>query len=197
MDTYKVSIPKQRRAAWEVAAKLDHGRPRQNLNRPALVKDAAILRVNTVEPLLVLAGEIHGAVKLARPLEVRAVKVGVRDGNRRQPAAGLDELDRLLVQVSDAVPENVAGAGLDKERALANGELRAGEDGEDAAVGFVLLDFIGEIALHLSQGCPGLAGRGHKLARLLSHICIRHGYHGWSLADLHHTSGMFLGARQR
>ena len=65
-----------------------------------------------------------GQPNAVRPLDHRGVVVRVRDRDRREPAFGADPRDDLVVEIRRAVPEDVAGARLDEERALADRERR-------------------------------------------------------------------------
>lgn len=78
----------------------------------------------------------------------------VRYGNGRKPATRLNKSDRFVIQVGDAIPENVTLISLNEECALANSELRARKDGPDPTVYFILLELIPEIALHPGQCRP-------------------------------------------
>lgn len=130
-------------------AKLDHRHARKNLLSLAVEEPPPPLPVLTVQPLLVLTRQIHGTIKLPRPLQMGAVKVRMRDCNRGEPTVRLYEGDGVLVEEADAVPQDVAGGRLDEDCALADGELRPGEDGPYSRVGVVLLDFVGVGLLHL------------------------------------------------
>lgn len=59
---------------------------------------------------------------------MRAVKVRMRNGNSSKTAPRVDEVNGLLVEQTDAVPENISGLGLDEYCALSDGDLWGGED---------------------------------------------------------------------
>ena len=83
-----------------------------------------------VGPLQPLALELMNhdrAAELVRPFDHRCVVVRVRDRDRAQAAARLDE-GRHLVEEGEAVPEHVSGRRLDEERTLADAELRLHAD---------------------------------------------------------------------
>ena len=50
----------------------------------------------------------------------------VGDGNRGNTTQSLNPGDRIVIDEADAVPQNIAGAMLDQESTLADGELGFG-----------------------------------------------------------------------
>lgn len=74
--------------------------------------------------------------------------MGMRNSNSLEAATLLDEVNGRLVEQADTVPKYVSVFGLNKDGALANGELGAGEDGVDAGIAFVLFDLVVVGGLH-------------------------------------------------
>ncbi len=142
-STYKIVIPVESGTAGKVAAKFDHISTRKYFQCQATHEPTMAIFIIAIDPLLILFSQIDWAIEFASPLEVRAVEMGVRDGNRLQPASGLDKRNGVRVQQADAVPQDVSCFRFDQDGALANSKLRAGEDGPNATVDVVLLDFVG------------------------------------------------------
>lgn len=80
---------------------------------------------------------------------MRAVKVRMRNGNSRKTAARVNEVNGLLVEQTDAVPENIPGLGLDEDCALSDGDLWGGEYRPDAVVFVVLFELVVVCGLEL------------------------------------------------
>lgn len=150
-----------------MATEFHHCRTWQDLNHLALVEDSPTLDIIRVHPFLILVRQVHRAVKLLGPLEMSRIEVGMRNGNSFQTATLVDEVNGRLVEQADAVPEDVSMLGLDKDGALADGELGTGEDGMNAGVFFVLLDLVVVGGFHESEGGEGVAGRGDELTGFL------------------------------
>src|SRR6266542_1752688 len=136
-------VPDQERATpGGAAGPVEHRRPREV---PAALdqRDAghdlqAVLpephrRVGAHDPGLVRARQVHGGVEGVAPLHQAAVEVRVGRGDAGQPAELAHPLHGGVVEVARAVPEHVAGLGLDQEGALADRQRRghadAGETG--------------------------------------------------------------------
>jgi len=62
---------------------------------------------------------------LSRPFEVRGVEVGMRYDNSFQPPFPVDEINSILVQEGNQVPQNVTVLRLQEDGALADAELFA------------------------------------------------------------------------
>jgi len=169
-------VPEQDERAGEVAADLDGPCAR----RPAVLagdvevgaggafdEDAcgAGGEVGLAEPCAVVGGEVDGAGEDGGPEEVRGVEVRVGDDDCGEAAEGVDGGGGGGVEEGDAVPEDVAGGGADEEAALADGDLGGGEDGEEGGGGGVRGEGVGVGRPEGLQGCPGLAGWRHVLAR--------------------------------
>lgn len=113
----------QHQRAWEVPARLDGRHTGHDFLRLLFDVPSHMLPVGTLNPLLVFARDVHRASERGRPAQVRGVIVRVRDDDRFQPAVGVYEVDRGVVQVRDAVPEDVAGGGFEQDRSLADAEF--------------------------------------------------------------------------
>src|SRR5262249_33514762 len=119
-------------------------------------------------PLAVGRVDVDGHVPEGRaPLDARPVEVRVGDGDGPEAAARPDRLDRRVVEEADAVPEDVAGRGLDEESLLADTE---GGDGGDAGEAGILLAEHVPVALgrHLGQCRPPLSLPPDVLALVLA-----------------------------
>lgn len=90
------------------------------------------------DPLVVLGGEVHGAVEGGGPLQMGGKVVRVRDDDGGDAAELGDAGDRRVVEVRDAVPEDVAGGRAAEIGGLADAELGGRVDGDERVrVGFV------------------------------------------------------------
>lgn len=96
-------------------------------------------------------------------MQARRVVVRVGDDDGADAAELLDPVHGLVVDVSEAVPEDVAARGAAEEGALSNGEFWDGVDADEEEVVFDLVDdelvavLLG--LLQRTEGGPGLAGR--------------------------------------
>lgn len=120
--------------------------------------------ISAREPLLVFAGDVDGAVERFGPDEVRGVVVRMADDDADEAAERVDPRDGLVVQQRDAVPEDVAGGGLDEDGALADGELWFGGERCQVGSGGDRRAFVGVAGLDGAESGEGLAGGGDELA---------------------------------
>lgn len=93
------------------------------------------------------------------PHECRRVVVRVRDDDGGDAAEFFDVLHSRIVDVGNAVPQDVALVRAEEEGALADGELWLRGDADDARVVLVLAEDIGILLgqLHLTESRPSLA----------------------------------------
>lgn len=93
-------------------------------------------------------------------MQRRREVVRVRDDDSLDTAKLVDLTNGLVVDVGDAVPQDVARAvrGAEEKGALADGDLRLGTDGDDTRMILVLGEDIG-VLLRVSQ----LTKRGEPL----------------------------------
>ena len=114
--------PVQDGAAGEVAAAADQ---RQVLAEVVgLARPVLDHRVVAHHPLAVGLVQQHRALEAVRPFDHRRVVVRVRDRDRGEPAAAVDLRRGRVVEQRDAVPQHVALAVRDEQRALADREAR-------------------------------------------------------------------------
>ncbi len=105
----------------------------------------------------------------------------VRDDHSLDAAQRVHALGRLVVEVRDAVPEDVAARGANEDGALADGELRRRHDGSEPGVGVVLAGEGAEVIPAVpsrAQGREGgeaLAGWGGVLAGVIADEAGREG----------------------
>ena len=104
--------------------------------------------VGALDPLAIVFVQVDGdAAEGLAPLDHRRVVVRVRDGYRGNSAQGFDKRDGVGIDEADAVPKNVAGGGLDEQRALADGKFGFAADAPDS------LPFLKErVAVGLAEG---------------------------------------------
>ena len=133
--------PVQDAAAGEMPAAADERQtaPRQGIRRLALPEEDRVVGPRDPRAVVAVEEDRHAA-KGAAPLRHPGVEVRVGDGDRRQTAALLDRGDRVVVDEADAVPEHVAGRGLDQVGLLADGKARLG--GESGQTGLDGLDWL-------------------------------------------------------
>ena len=79
--------------------------------------------------------------------------------------------DRVVVDEADAVPQHIAGRGLDQVGLLADGEVRLG--GESGQTGLDRLDGVAVLAAELGEGGPALALMSDVLALVLADRAAR------------------------
>src|SRR6185503_19465294 len=112
-------------------------------------------RIRPEHPFALGLVDVDRAAERVGPLDHGAVVVRMRDRDHRDPAFVPDAVDELVIEVRDAVPQDVARAALDEQRALTDGERRRAADPEDPAV---VADF-GLVALEeVFPRDPDLAG---------------------------------------
>src|SRR3954449_2780060 len=102
----------------------------------------------------------------AAPLHHARVIVRMRNGYGLQSAASPDLLDRRAVQEADAVPEDIPGWGLDKERPLPNTEFGLHREGRQAW--FFALDFGLKLSSDIVKGGPLLSFEANVLTLVLT-----------------------------
>lgn len=133
------------------------------------------------------------------------MRVGDDDGFHA--AQLLDAGDGLLVDVRDAVPEDVPLGTAEEERALPDGDLGLGEDGDDAGMEWVFAEDIGVFSalLEVAEGGPGLSWRRPRVRYCSTGNCAciwtlypplwRHVL-AWIIADgtRHHATRVVLDA---
>lgn len=86
------------------------------------------------DPFLVLNRQVHFAVEGPRPVQTRAVVMRMRDHNGADPAVPLDCRDGVVVQVRDAVPEDVPFGRETQEGTLPDGDLGSGVDADQLTI---------------------------------------------------------------
>ncbi len=91
----------------------------------------------------------------------------VRDRDALDASHLSDRGNRRVIDVCDAVPEEVSAVCTNENRPLADGELRHGPDADDARVRFD--DAVLVVACpQLRQGCPLLALTAYVLTLVLA-----------------------------
>ena len=144
--------------------------PRQRIRRIALPEDDRL--VGAGDPRAIVAvEEYRHAAEGAAPLRHPGEEVRVRDGDRRQTTALLDRGDRVVVDETDAVPQHVAGRGLDQVGLLADGKARL--RGKSGQTGFDGLDGVAVLAAELGERGPALALMSDVLALVLADEAAR------------------------
>ena len=119
------------------------------------------------DPAGVVAMQVNGSVaERAAPLDHSCVVVGVGNADRLYAAESFEVFDGGLIEKADAVPEDVAGWGLQQEGALADSEM--GLDSEGDEVAFFLLDFRLVALAQLGECGPLLTGQADVLAFVLA-----------------------------
>lgn len=88
--------------------------------------------------------------------------------NRPQAASRGDEIHGRLVEVGNAIPEDISLRGFEQNAALANGEFGAGADGCDTGVEGVRVEFVKVLVAHLIEARPGLACGRDELSRVIT-----------------------------
>lgn len=111
-----------------MASNLDHIHIGKNILSFILEENSSIFLVIAVQPLLVFVSKINRALELSCPLQMRAVEMRVRNGNSDKSSTRVDEVNGLLVQQTDTVPEDIARLCLDEDGSLPNCHLRSRED---------------------------------------------------------------------
>ena len=164
--------PVQDAAAGEMPAAADERQttPRQWIRRIALPEDDRFIGAGHPRAIIAVEEDRHPA-KGAAPLRHPGEEVRVGDGDRRQTAAALDRGDRVVVDEVDAVPQHVAGRGLDQVGLLADGKARLG--GESGQTGIDGLDGVAVLAAKLAERGPALALMPDVLALVLAHRAAR------------------------
>lgn len=141
-------LPPQHRTPREVAARLDRHERRPAILIPVIARggteqereslprpqDLSFRITPPHDPLLVLAGEVHLAAKRLGPVQTRGEVVRVGDDDGINPAEAVDPGDGLVVDVGEAVPEDVAAGGAAEEGALADGQFGDGVDAHEEEV---------------------------------------------------------------
>src|SRR4051794_38341538 len=119
--------------------------------------------VGTGNPGAVVGMKEHRhATAGAAPLRHPGEEVRVGDGDRRQTAPTLDLVDRVVIDEADAVPQHIAGRGLDEVGLLTDGKARlSGKSGQTRCDRF---DGVAVLAAQLGEGGPALALMSDVLA---------------------------------
>src|SRR5438874_365252 len=125
-------------ASVEVAAALDERDTGRELARSPPCDDR---RIGALHPLAVRFRDVdRGATESLAPLDHRAVEVRMREGDGGDSPASADRGYRVVVDVSDAVPENVAARRSHEQRALPDAERRGDADSDESGLELALLD---------------------------------------------------------
>src|SRR4029079_1036731 len=103
------------------------------------------------------------AAECATPLDRRAVEVRVRHRNPGEPARGAERPHRRVIDVPDAIPEEVAVRRLHEERPLADPDGRRDADAEEPRLLLAHLDAMPARRELLQRG-PRLPAAAHVLA---------------------------------
>jgi len=162
----------QDRTTREVATQLDHVGAGQDLIFLCVNEDPSMLDVFRIQPLLVLAGQIDWTIELVRPHKMRGVEMRMRDCNSLEAAAGLDEVNRLLVDVADTVPQDVTSGSSDKDGSLSDRHLGSREDRPHVWILLILFETVLVLALHFNEAGPLLSRWWDELTRLLYGVSI-------------------------
>src|SRR3954468_8652680 len=103
-----------------MAAALDERDPRQDLARSAPRHDR---RIVTLHPLPIRERDVdRRATEGVAPLDHRPIEVRMRERDRADSALRSDRRDGRVIDVSDAVPENVAIRRSDEDGSLSDAE---------------------------------------------------------------------------
>src|ERR1700736_1752854 len=111
-------------ASFEVAARLDQRQAGEWLDGTLPILDG---RVGPHHPLPIRARNVdRRGAEGATPLHADAIEMRVRHRDAMEAAPCADGGDALVIDESDAVPEEVAVGRLDEQRALADTDWRIG-----------------------------------------------------------------------
>jgi hypothetical protein len=111
------------------------------LDEPGSVNAWALpqhMRIPAAHDLVAIFGrQVHFAVERRGPVQCRRIVMRVRDDESRNTAEIVDGLHGSIVEVRDAVPQQVAVLGTQQQRTLTDGHLWGSADADDARVVFV------------------------------------------------------------
>ena len=149
----------------EVTAQVDEGQARQRLCCPTVPQDDT--GAGAHHPLRVGPVDVHRRVaEGGAPLDAGPVEMWVRYGDGVDATPLGERGHGLLVDETEAVPEQVAGGGLDQERPLADPEVRLGPQGREP--GFLVVQLVAVAPGHVGHGRPPLATPAHVLSFVLA-----------------------------
>ena len=144
--------------------------PRQRIRRIALPEDDRFVGTGDPRPIVGVEEDRH-AVKGAAPLRHPGEEMRVGDGDRRQTAAPLNRGDRVVVDEADAIPEHVAGWGLDEVGLLTDSKTRL--RGKSAQTRLDGLDGVAVLTAELGERGPALALMSDVLPLVLADQAAR------------------------
>lgn len=94
------------------------------------------------DPVLVFRRVVHRTDECLGPLDGSRVVVRMRNGNRLDPTKLVDVVNRLVVNIRDAVPEYVSFSGTTENRALPKPYLWNGDYTNQSRMVFRHVEFI-------------------------------------------------------
>src|SRR5207245_4251554 len=145
--------PVQRSAPFEMAPPLDQSEAGEGLDDTLPVLDG---RVGSHHPLAIRGRDVDRRVaEGATPLHADAVEVRVRHRDAVDAAPRADGGNALVIDESEAVPEEVAGRRPDEQRALADADRRIGANPGQTRLEFTQLDAVA-FAAERGQRNPAL-----------------------------------------
>src|SRR6266496_3851573 len=154
--------PMQHRAAFKMTAAIDQGHAIPKRKRCSFPKLNARSRGRgTHDPLTISSVQKYLRIKALGPINHCRVKVWMRDCNGAEAAARVDFGSGLIVQESNAVPEQISAGRLQEQCTLPDGKFRFGADPQEAWR--FLFEAVVMISRQLFERRPFLASVTNKL----------------------------------
>src|SRR5439155_1739826 len=157
--------PVQHGASIEVAAALDERDAARELTRPPPRDDRGVVALH---PLAIRDRDVdRRSTERVAPLDHGAVEMRMRERDAADPALCPDRGDGLVIDVADAVPEDVAVRRPHKQGALPDPERRRHADSDESRLELAQLDPVLHQPKLFHRG-PGLAALAHVLPLVLA-----------------------------